>query len=238
MTETQHFMSRGVGNGFTSCLAKVNVSGFDFWTTLSGVNKDSPTTSDALISESLVNAMKLFWNYNGHSVDVDLGGIQTLTIDIEQGDFDSLSGGTAPFESKDRVCANNWDVDRVEDPEFGDRHISLRIDPIRMYNGLTDDEDNFVGYGMFAFATVLDPVFLATNQFEEFTFLSYVDETFDPSNETYEYSDAIDGMWFVAGAKGGDEPPTITGLTVDFLFAPSEVLTFTYRDFTFYTYPA
>lgn len=237
MPEAQKFMSRGRGNGFPFCPEKVDVSGFDFWTTLSGVNKDSPTTSDALISESRENAMKLFWNYNGHTVDFPTSFNEaTLIIDIEQGDFDSGSS-TAPFEPKSRVCrTNGWSFGKDEDPEFGDQFILTEIDPIRMYNGSTDNEDNFVGYGMDRGAGFGHEVFFADDG-DEFYFSSYLNEDGSDS-EAYEYSDAIDGMWFVAAAEGGfvdSTTPTIDGLTADF-FVEEALDTITYSGFDFWTY--
>ena len=62
MPTAESFNALGYGNGFMSCLTKVDVSGKNFWTTLSGVNKDSPTTSDALIEESRRLAMLFYWN--------------------------------------------------------------------------------------------------------------------------------------------------------------------------------
>ena len=240
MPETDKFMSDGVGNGFPYCAEKVDVSGYDYWTTLGGYNKDD---ADALIeptgiAESLEKAMKLYWNYNGHSVEFADLSPETLTIDIEQGVFENGSDA-APFEPRDRICkTSGWDFDQTNYPEGGDETIWADISPIRMYNGSTDNEDNFVGYGIFGRADVFDSPFLATNEWESFAFLSYIDG--DPGTSdrtTYEYNDAIDGMWLVAVAYGGDYPPVIDGLTVDFIWDEGSI-TFTYKDFDFYTYPS
>jgi len=236
MPETTKFFSDGMGNGFPFCLKKEDVSGYDYWTTLGGYNKND---ADALIeptgiAESLEKAMKLYWNYNGHSVEFADLSPETLTIDIEQGVFENGSDA-APFEPRDRICkTSGWDFDQTNYPD--DDGILININPIRMYNGSTDDEDNFVGYGIFGWADVFDAPFLATNEFESFAFLSYIDGV-SGSGETYEYNDAIDGMWLVAAAYGGDDPPVIDGLTVDFIWDEGSI-TFTYKDFDFYTYPA
>ena len=98
--------------GFPFLLEKIDVSGYDYWTTLGGVNKDSPVASGEKISKSLEKAMKLYWNYNGHSVEFADFSPETLTIDIEQGIFEDGSDA-APFEPQDRICrTSGWDFDR------------------------------------------------------------------------------------------------------------------------------
>lgn len=243
MPEAESFISIGsisetnpnavLFTGFPFLLTKVDVSGYDHWTTLGGFNKDdtgSPTTQE--VNDSLASAMKLFWNYNGHAVDLEF---TTLTIDIEQDDFDNGSA-PAPFEPKSRVCRSGWSFSQ-SDKTGGDEFMKVDYPPIRMYNGLTDSEDNFVGYGVLSSGSVLDGVFLATDQFDDFSFLSYANDG-GTGVEFYEYSSAIDGIWFVAGARGGDVPPSINGLSAEFLFDGGGTLTFTYQDFDFWTYPA
>ena len=59
--------------GFPFLLDKVDVSTYDFWTTLSGWSKvDEPVSVELKaqsINDSREKASKLFCNYNGHSVD-------------------------------------------------------------------------------------------------------------------------------------------------------------------------
>jgi len=70
MPTTTEFTALGAGNGFPSCIGKVdigNLSSGIMWTTLSGVNADNYTSfgEAALaekVSESLELAMKLYWN--------------------------------------------------------------------------------------------------------------------------------------------------------------------------------
>lgn len=230
MPVAQKFMSRGVGNGFPLCPTKIDVSVFDFWTSLSGWSKVDEPASDALKAESIAKslkfAMKLFWNYNGHTVDFDLGSI-LLTIDIEQGDFD---GGTvtAPFEPKDRVCnSNGWRVFREVGVSIT-TDLEVDILPRRMYNGSTDDEDNFVGYG------VASSAFEATdvNSAFRFFFSSYRDNDEPTEPWTFEYSDALEDMWFVASAEANSGSTSIVGLEATF-----SGTTITYQDFDFWTYP-
>ena len=71
MPIAEPFSTNGAYNGFPSCFDKVDVSGFDFWITASGYNKDdsaqAPTQSQ--IDQSLQAAGKLFWNL--HKVTLD-----------------------------------------------------------------------------------------------------------------------------------------------------------------------
>ena len=132
------FNSSGAGNGFPSCLEKVDVSNFDFWTTLSGVSKSSPTTSDALIQESYISAMSLFWTMEKTS-------FTATTVEASQTDLAFTEN------PKERVC-NSSLYKRVRmtndagSQEALDIEMLLRI--VRMYNGVTTDEVNFVGYGL------------------------------------------------------------------------------------------
>lgn len=243
MPEAEHFTAFGDFNGFPFCLSKVDVSGYDHWTTLGGYNKvDAGSGLDPTgIAGSLDKAAKLFWNYNGHTVDFpESFNEATLIIDIEQEDFES-GNVTAPFEPKDRSCRTiGWEVDQIEDPEFGDQFIGVEIDPIRMYNGSTDDEDNFVGYGMSRGSSPSGHEVFFAEDSDVFYFSSYLNEEGSDS-EAYEYSEAIeDDMWFVAAAEGGgvgNDTPTITGLTAEFFNSGSPVGTITYQDFDFWTYP-
>ena len=135
---SQHFMTRGAGNGFTSCLQKVYVSNFDFWTTLSGVSKVSPTTSDALIQESYILAMNLFWNMEKTS-------FTATTVEASQ---THLAFTENPIE---RVCNSDM-FNRVIMTNDATSQTAIYIEMllriVRMYNGVTTDEVNFVGYGL------------------------------------------------------------------------------------------
>ena len=82
MPTATEFTALGAGNGFASCLSKVDVDDYDYWTTLSGVNKDSPATSDALILESLKLAMMIYWNLESISCSAD-----AFPVDLVNGLF-------------------------------------------------------------------------------------------------------------------------------------------------------
>lgn len=232
------FEAEGVDNGFPVCLDKVDVSDrgdgqpYDYWITLGGFKKgDAGPPTDQQIYDSLRNAMKLFRNYNGHSVDIDFSGDSTtLTIDIEQ------DSATAPFEPKDRVCSDSgWSAARLIE-NAGYLHITgVGILVKRMYNGSTSDESNFVGYGVVdTFQDGSAFTALGFDEEIEFNFSSYINDDRPFYSSTFEYSDAIEGMWFVASAESFVvADPSISGLTATF----DETYTITYKDFDFWTYP-
>tara|TARA_B100001063_G_scaffold229510_1_gene241780 strand:- start:425 stop:1159 length:735 start_codon:yes stop_codon:yes gene_type:complete len=238
------FTALGAGNGFPKCLSKRDVSIYDYWITLGGFKKGdsgSPTTQQ--VNNSYNTALKLYWNFNGFEVDFnDSGTITTESLDINQGDFNR--GHTAtPFEPKDRICRQNliykygFYPEGVEFPDFdwtfGETLISTRINPVRMYDGSTSNENNFIGYGIdstYGLNEFSYP-FIATSGSVYFVFASFLEETNDPSFDdiTAEYSDAIEsGLWLVAASENN---ATINGLT-------STISNFsvTFKNFDFYTY--
>ena len=226
--------------GFPYCPESIDVSGFDYWTSLSGWSKVNTPADDAAKAQSIEDsreiAMKLFWNYNGHSVDIDFSGDSTtLTIDIEQDEFDAGSA-TAPFEPEDRACSDSgWNAARLIE-NAGYLHITgVGILVKRMYNGSTSDESNFVGYGVVD--TFQDGSAFAALGFDEdieFNFSSYINDDRPFYSSTFEYSDAIEGIWFVASAESAVVAnPSISGLTATF----DGTYTITYKDFDFWTYP-
>jgi len=242
MPTATKFEAEDVGNGFPFCLPKVDVSDrgdgdpYDYWITLGGFKKgDAGSPTAQQISDSLANAMKLFWNYNGHTVDfaIEGGSTTTITADIEQGDFTSGSM-TAPFEPKDRVCEEDgWNFRKGTAFE----NIEMDLYPIRLYDGSTDDEDNFIGYGI---DEGFNPAFSARSFFPFFYFSSLWNELFQVEPTATEYNDALDDIWFVAVAYIGSGTATIDGLTATFEYFDTEDVTenVTYKDFDFWTYPA
>lgn len=154
-TATQ-FSTKGLRNGFPFCLRKVDVSGFDRWSTLGGYTKDSVgAVTQSQIIDSLVNAAKLYWT--AFSMTVGLvetsGGVagteQEFSVDA---DNDLVAGAAQPRE---RACGDGMaisDTDLTNDGRNLDSFLEIdntNTDPIvRMYDGATTDEGNFVGYGI------------------------------------------------------------------------------------------
>ena len=114
--------------------------------------------------------------------------------------------------------------------------IDVWLYPIAMYNGSTDDEANFIGYGIES--SIVSP-FFARSAAAQFYFASLWNENFQPEPTVAEYNDALEGIWFTAVAVS-PETATINGLTATFeYFGELEEITetLTYKDFDFWTYP-
>ena len=169
------FTALGAGNGFPTCMDndKVDVSGTSYprWITLSGWSNSNTPSSDsekkASIAESREHAMKLFWLINGVDVRIisgytsGIGATYTdLSIDLEGGDYENAIAGEIPYSSGDpvvdmdkeprsRVCYDFWWM-RQEDGVSGGftgEYLTLQARIYKMYDGSTDDESNFIGFG-------------------------------------------------------------------------------------------
>ena len=143
MPVADKFMSDGVGNGFPFCLTKDDVSGFDHWTTLSGVNKGNvggftDEELDEKIQESLVLAMAFYWN--GFSVDAYAEAILNSSTSIADG---ADVTGSAYELPRDRVCgtASGQSGEQVGS-SFADMALFFPKPFIVMNDGV------FVGYGV------------------------------------------------------------------------------------------
>ena len=175
MPTATSFTALGRGNGFPFCATKKNVSGFTNWITLGGVSGGSASTSQ--INQSLVNAMKLWWNLNSitgsfsaSSTDSAEGGLSVSgnpqLILKRSGESDPLAPiqrtcrGTSSFISgRDDELVNSFSEDDENDAGSvdGSLFIGNFTSPgfiVRMYNGSTDNESNFVGYGVSRLAIV------------------------------------------------------------------------------------
>tara|TARA_R110002167_G_C12455741_1_gene632228 strand:- start:30 stop:806 length:777 start_codon:yes stop_codon:yes gene_type:complete len=156
----------GRGNGFPFCLYSIDVNNspngdpYTHWTTLGGTYKDGSTATQSEINLSLMNAMKLFWNYNGHTSVYNVTDY-SVNIDIDNGGYDTFSlKRPVPFFSnpKSRVCAGNgwknpdgtdlayWSISQRL-PSTGLVSMRTTVSIVRMYEGNTNNEDNFIGYG-------------------------------------------------------------------------------------------
>ena len=166
-TTATPFTALGAGNGFPFCPDKVNVFAYDHWTTLGGVDKSNPATSQELIEKSRKAAMALYWNFEGLKYNatqtnikvVPNDGTYTATATITQYSSD---GTVDEVQPKDRVCgymplgAGAFDSDSDQDPEIQPKvsaDVTFQCVPFfgtsicAMYNGVTSNESNFVGYG-------------------------------------------------------------------------------------------
>jgi len=133
MPEAVKFNALGAGNGFPFCLPKVDVSGYDYWTSLSGWSKVDTPVDDAAkvasIKESRQMAMALFWNA------YEVKGLVTSSID----NLTTTRSGFYDPEPKERVC-----LSRFSDTNSGSQaEFSINIDIKALYNS-----SEFVGYGV------------------------------------------------------------------------------------------
>ena len=167
------FTALGRGNGFPFCATKKDVSVFDNWITLGGVSSGSASRSQ--INESLRNAMKLWWNLNSitgtfsvTSTSSESGSVSVSATNHElilkrSGESDPLvprqrscRGTSSSISNRDELVSifSESDSGPSEDRLYGgpaangDINIGNNNFIVRMYNGSTDDEDNFVGYGV------------------------------------------------------------------------------------------
>jgi hypothetical protein len=143
------------------------VSGYDRWTTLGGVSKESPSPTDAKISTSLVNAMKLYWNLYSVKGTCSVSGTDSDGVTISS----SVDEVVADFEDNDevkhskpneRICfpgsPSTEDFKFQFNSSLGDQFkadtqlsIGIEFAFMRFYNGATTDENNFIGYGLESF---------------------------------------------------------------------------------------
>tara|TARA_R110002074_G_scaffold398030_1_gene589268 strand:+ start:95 stop:859 length:765 start_codon:yes stop_codon:yes gene_type:complete len=159
MPTATKFMALGAGNGFTSCLAKVDISDainaagvptgvpYDYWTTLSGWSAvNEPADKAASIAESLRLAMKLWWNLNSVSVDTFHNGDNRPTApksisSVAVGNtFNDL---TATIEPINRICETSINsYHKAADPSGSSARARILVPPVRLYDG-----EEFIGYG-------------------------------------------------------------------------------------------
>ena len=170
MPPATEFTALGVGNGFPFCPAKVDVSVYDYWTSLGGwseVNEPiNEASKKASIEKSRRLAMALFWNLDGWTGRLYYESfgplIEITSLSMKDDDWtrgrDSfsaypLTGGDVDdpeFDPMDRVCYKRFDAKKYlssdPDDDIGD-FFRIFPDIVRMYEGDTGDEDNFRGYG-------------------------------------------------------------------------------------------
>ena len=130
------FTTLGVGNGFRACLNKVDVSVYEAY---------NPMTL-----EQACNLYWLLWGISGEASATD--GVETIEINEVNIDNDKI-GGPSNYEPKDRLCNGTVVTARDTDINGGDSLIAdiqlyAKRGAVRMYDGVTTDEANFIGYGI------------------------------------------------------------------------------------------
>ena len=230
MPTATSFNALGAGNGFPFCLDRVNMNDLNgdgtniaatLWTTMGGTQKGSAPTAGE-IGISLTNAMRVFWNL--YSVETEIGLLTIVT--------DFLGN---PFEPVNRVCndVGYWGAQL----SASNGSIAAFGSPVRMYDGDSDDENNFVGYGASSVASSVKSLTGAPQI--GFFFQSW---TASPNSiqRQSEYSSSFAGIPMVAGVSAqAASVITINELTANIdpispAFTSNNTLT--YSNIGFYTY--
>lgn len=165
MPTAESFTVLGGGNGFASCLAKINVSDKNFgkWTTLGGNNKGGAVTESG---KGLAQAMQFSWNLEGFRFSASANASRATfgkdpvrggeSVSVSIANYSTDANSSRKIVPKDRVCGNLRDI-REDDTDvdaplaasavFGFSTWNGYNQLARYYNGATSNEDNFVGYG-------------------------------------------------------------------------------------------
>lgn len=231
MADVEPFGTFGVGNGFPACFGKQDVSSLTHWSTLGGYKKtdvgDPPT--DAEITLSLINAMKVFWVLKGCN-GMAFASTSDTTVSVSSGGV-----GDSTYESPDpagppvsRSCfpTNQWNAEKSDSVIRGtgpNQTTSATIgvasdEVVKMYNGSESDETKFVGYGIRSVAHVVaydswvfsDPLH-AKVQLGSFSFES-------PYSASYTTIAGIPLICFLSGPSdsGPDETTTYGNRSVEY----------------------
>ena len=149
------FSTLGKLNGLPGCVPKVDISNFDHWITASGYSKDdfdaAIDVTQEQIDQSLHKIGRLYWNlYRITCLTGILSNPNSTLTEVIVSGWDATQDPPPPpdpVQPKDRVCGGVLTRGGNTAPNLGD--IDLRLDTgfSRMYNGSTDDEANFIGYG-------------------------------------------------------------------------------------------
>jgi hypothetical protein len=162
MPTATSFNALGRGNGFPFCGSKQDVSSFDKWQTLGGYkDTDTDDVTPSQINQSLVNAVKIYWNLYGlslfarslddnNSVDIEAGSPSSSPTDTQA----VVAGLPSTRACGTDVTANPlvYNLPYSDSATLGNYSATVDVDIniVRMYDGVTTDEDNFVGYGISA----------------------------------------------------------------------------------------
>ena len=252
MPEATPFQTLGVGNGFPFCFEKVDVSGYDHWTTFGGFNKNSVgNPTDAQIYDSRAAAMKLYWNL----YRVELTATDSLNSDYDISEViinneewvDGDGAHADAVEPKGRVCQGTLSAKiyagTIAQVDFRSSAI------IRMYNGATTNENNFIGYGggevdfnsdhsniyCYAYDGVAGDAFSALGGYGDEFSTSGWDESY-----AYEQVDGVHFLWVgIASQIGSPFTQTLNSSTrlAQINDASSPYLTASIDTLEFYTYP-
>ena len=154
------FTALGRGNGFPYCPTKVDVSVYDNWITLGGIEKGN-TVTESKKSLSLVNAMKLYWNLYSATASFT-SSLSKSSDDVNYSFTKDLSSSyiISP-EPIERTCSSvsidptsvskqftEAELTQTDGASCGGNAVFSVPAIKRMYDGDINDESKFVGYGI------------------------------------------------------------------------------------------
>lgn len=141
------FNALGAGNGFTGCPIKVDVSQYTYYNTM-----------------TLEQAMSFFWNSYSVTMGATLsatlpevfnGNVSNPTVDdrlFNGADQNPPGYSVGDREPVERVCSSIGSAYKREEDSINFHAVQVTFygkpTPVRMYNGDTSNEANFVGYGL------------------------------------------------------------------------------------------
>lgn len=171
MTTANKFTALGRGNGLPFCMTsavsagsqqdgKIDISGYQDWATLGGNKKVGGSFNYA---NELKAIMKLYWN-----LEQITGNVNSTFSKTSTGESGSGNSGTSYFkvnkEPKERVCYTypfgwrDFATGYFSSTSLGGRLAINATNPqgstvgnvyfVKMYNGSTSNEANFVGFGI------------------------------------------------------------------------------------------
>ena len=220
MPTATSFNALGRGNGFPFCLNKLDVSGYDLHT-----------------AWDLQTASNIYWNLNGIIGFFNFRSVESPSVDIpisnvrfgDQIEYDQDSGSEVSDTSDystvtplQRVCTDRRDGQKNTGGNgFNDFQISCSLQAqaiFKYYDGNTEDESNFVGYGLnvnnpsiplgFAYGFAVDAFVKFKHTFITTAYKSADYPPYSPSGSIV----TIDNVDFVKVTIGTGAGSDITGL--------------------------
>lgn len=183
MSVADKFIAIGHGNGLSFNPTKVDVSGYTTWTTLGGFN-DASSGSPDLDAETRA-VCKLFWNsesITGSASDSQTFGdsgdtASASATSVNVGDNNDPPSANVKEAPKSRVVLDivtgENDQSATDGSAIAQCDLRNRITIVAMYDGVTTDRNNFIGYGIdalsdtdginFSAGDVAEPTFAEVN---------------------------------------------------------------------------